>query len=233
MRPVSTRSDRLLALIQSLRRSRRAISARALASELGVSNRTVYRDVETLRASGVDIGGDAGVGFMLRDHAFLAPLAFSRAQADALALGLHFVQARGNAEMRAAAADALAKIRAVVAPETAVELALPAYISGPPSISINEEILGHIRAALAQERKLLICYRDLAGRRTKRTVLPILVGFMEHANMLAAWCELRQGMRHFLLDRIDSAELLAQPYGVPRATLAVQWQREQGDGAPI
>jgi len=229
---VSTRSDRLLALIQALRRHRRAISADTLARQLGVSSRTVYRDIQTLRTSGVDISGAAGVGFVLRDHAFLPPLAFSRAQADALALGLHFVQARGDAGLREAAADAMAKIRSVVAPDIAIGLALPALIAGPSPEFVREEILARIRAAIADERTLLIHYCDLEGRRTQRKVWPVLVGFMEQADLLAAWCELRGAMRHFRLDRIASAELLAQPYGRPRATLLVDWQRQQDGQAP-
>ena len=227
---MSTRADRLLALIQALRRRRCAVSARALAEELGVSERTIYRDIDTLRASGLDIGGTAGVGFLLRKHAFLAPLAFSRMELDALALGLHFVQARAGEEMRAAAIDALAKIAAVVAPETAAALALPAFIAGPPPAAQTEKqaaIAERIRTAIARERALLIEYQDASGQCTRRTVWPILVGLMEGADLLAAWCELRQAMRHFRLDRIASAQVLTQAYGVPRATLFLQWQREQ------
>lgn len=229
---MSTRSDRLLALIQALRRHRRAVSAEVLAQGLGVSRRTVYRDLETLRASGVDIEGAAGVGFQLRDHAFLPPLAFSRAEADALALGLQYVRSRGNADLREAAADALAKIRAVVAPDTAIGLALPAFVAGPPPSAVQDGMLAQIRTAIVQERTLQIDYHDLADHRTTRRIWPILVGFMEDAELVAAWCELRQALRHFRLDRIAAARLLAQPFGTPRATLLLEWHRQQDGRTP-
>ncbi len=59
-----TRSERLLALIQVLRRHRMPVSGRALAEETGVSLRTLYRDIASLQAQGAPIEGEAGVGYV-------------------------------------------------------------------------------------------------------------------------------------------------------------------------
>ena len=56
-----SRAHRLLDLIQVLRQHRRPVAGAVLAEELGVSLRTVYRDIESLRAQGADIAGEAGL----------------------------------------------------------------------------------------------------------------------------------------------------------------------------
>ena len=71
-----TRSERLLALIQALRRHRRPVTAQQLATELSVSVRAIYRDIETLGSQGASIAGEAGVGFVMRPGFMLPPLMF-------------------------------------------------------------------------------------------------------------------------------------------------------------
>src|ERR1700686_2893342 len=93
--PVS-RAQRLLDLIQLLRRHRFPISGAALAEELGVSLRTLYRDIETLIAQGARIDGEAGVGYVLRPGFMLPPLMFSEEEIDALVLGSRWVAERGG-----------------------------------------------------------------------------------------------------------------------------------------
>lgn len=79
-----TRSERLLALLQVLRRHRRPVSGRDLAGEMQVSLRTVYRDIATLAAQGAPIQGGAGVGFILRPGFLLPPLMFQDDEIEAL-----------------------------------------------------------------------------------------------------------------------------------------------------
>jgi predicted DNA-binding transcriptional regulator YafY len=57
-----SRSQRLLSLLQVLRRYRQPVSGATLAAETGVSLRTLYRDIATLQAEGADIEGEAGIG---------------------------------------------------------------------------------------------------------------------------------------------------------------------------
>ena len=91
MEGVLSRSARLLDLIQALRRRRRPVSAAQLAEELGVSLRTIYRDVETLVAQGAPIQGEAGLGYVLRPGFFLPPLSFGADEVDAIVLGLRAI----------------------------------------------------------------------------------------------------------------------------------------------
>src|SRR6201988_957718 len=109
-----SRAERLLALIQALRRHRRPVSGAALAEELGVSLRTLYRDIQTLIAQGAQIDGEAGVGYVLRPGFMLPPLMFSEEEIEALVLGSRWVHQRADRALADAAANVLAKIGAVL-----------------------------------------------------------------------------------------------------------------------
>src|SRR5262245_1253644 len=111
---IMSRSERLLHLIQTLRRRRRPVSGQALADELDGSSRTLYRDIATLQAQGAPIEGEAGLGYVLKPGFILPPLMFNENEVDAIVLGLGFVSKRGDADLSRAAADALARIEAVL-----------------------------------------------------------------------------------------------------------------------
>jgi predicted DNA-binding transcriptional regulator YafY len=83
-----SRAGRLLDLIQLLRRHRYPVSGEKLAVELGVSLRTVYRDISTLQTQGASIDGAPGLGYVLRPGFMLPPLMFSEDEIEALVLGI-------------------------------------------------------------------------------------------------------------------------------------------------
>ncbi|MCP3728071.1 YafY family transcriptional regulator [Paraburkholderia sp. CNPSo 3272] len=201
-----SRSGRLLRLMEFLRTSRRPVTAARLADELAVSERTVYRDVAELMVQGVPIEGGAGVGYVLKPGYFLPPLMFAREELEAIMLGLHYVDQRGDDVLKAAAKAARAKISAVLPPDAGVTLDLPLAIPGPsiPSFPDNVVELDRLRAAIRAQRRLEIVYADAAGRRSQRVVWPVQIGFMDSARVLAAWCELRGAFRTFRTDRILS-----------------------------
>ena len=111
---VGSRSARLLTLIQALRRHRRPVTAQQLATELSVSVRTIYRDIETLVAQGAPIAGEAGIGFVMRPGFLLPPLMFRDEEIEALILGSRWVAQLPDPSLGRAAADAVAKIVAVL-----------------------------------------------------------------------------------------------------------------------
>jgi predicted DNA-binding transcriptional regulator YafY len=82
-----SRAERLLQLMQVLRRHRVPASGADLARELGVSLRTLYRDIASLQAQGATIEGEAGVGYLLRPGFTLPPLMLSEEEIEALVLG--------------------------------------------------------------------------------------------------------------------------------------------------
>ena len=218
-----SRSTRLLALLQSLRGRRRPVSAAELARELGVSVRTVYRDVAALVEQGAPIEGASGLGYVLRAGYFLPPLMIDADEADAVVLGLRFVMRRGDPTLAAAARAAMAKVSAVLPDET-VRRARSNGLVVAPSTRTERSALGPLREALDAERKLHIGYRSGEGRATERVVWPVAPGFFDGAEVLAAWCELRAGFRHFRLDRMNRVRPLEEPLPTPRRLLLAAWQ---------
>ena len=222
-----TRSARLLKLMDLLRGRRRPVTAAYLAGRLSVSERTVYRDMQALAGLGADIAGSAGVGYQLRSGFFLPPLMFGDEEIEALVLGARWVQGQGDASLAAAAGSALAKV-ATASPrdlrETIAGIGLWAPRAAKRAPAGPD--LGPIRAAIREEHKLRIGYVDAAGATSERIVWPIAIGFFEGVQMVAAWCELRRGFRHFRVDRIASLERLPGRYPTPRRELARTWRKE-------
>lgn len=205
------RADRLFQLLLELRRSR-VVTARRLAERLEVSERTVYRDVADLCASGVPIAGEAGVGYQLRGFE-LPPLMFDREEVEALVLGARAAEAWGDARLGRAARSALAKIEAVLprGKERLVEetrLFVPAR-GEPPGEKIP---LGPLRQAIRERKKARLDYRDVDGRASERIVRPLALAFYPPVWLLIAWCELRVDFRNFRLDRVAGFRLLEEAF---------------------
>ena len=221
-----SRAARLLGLAQALRRRRRPVSAVALAGELGISLRTIYRDVATLQAQGAPIEGEVGLGYVMGRGFFLPPLMFGADEADAVILGLSFVARRGDADLAGAARDALAKIVAVL-PAEREDAALASGLIAGPAGSAGAAHLATLRRAIRGERALALAYTDKKGTATRRTVWPVALGFFEAAEVLAAWCETRRDFRHFRLDRIASVEDTGRRYPKHRRVLLAEWRLAQ------
>jgi predicted DNA-binding transcriptional regulator YafY len=228
-----SRSARLLNLIQCLRARRRPVTAATLADELGISLRTVYRDVATLVGEGVPIEGEAGLGYVLRPGFLLPPLMFGDDEIDAIVLGLRWVSQRGDKSLAAAARDAGAKIITVLPPdlrEKAENAGLVSGTSRPPLPSLD---LTPLRRAIREERKLRLSYADANGRRSERVVWPFALAFFEHVRVLATWCETRRDFRHFRTDRIADATMLGERYPRRRRVLVSDWRAREGMGEQL
>ncbi len=228
-----SRSERLLTLLQALRRHRRPVSGRALAEELGVSLRTLYRDVATLQAQGADIEGEAGIGYVLKPGFMLPPLMFSQEEIEALVLGMRFVARRADGPLSDAATNALAKIAAVLPADLTGEIDSGSLIVGPSQPSIPDGVeLALLRRAIRMERRLAIRYRDREAAASERVIWPFALAFFDETRVLAAWCEMRQGYRHFRADRIERAEMLDSRYPRRRAALLKEWRAVEGIKEP-
>jgi predicted DNA-binding transcriptional regulator YafY len=227
-----SRSERLLALLQALRRRRRPVSGRVLADELGVSLRTLYRDIASLQGQGAEIEGEAGLGYVLKPGFWLPPLMLSGEEIEALVLGARWVGARTDEQLAHAARDAIAKIAAVLPPSLRDDIDASTLIVAPGRALSASPDLAPIRAAIRAERKLALEYRDAQGARTERTIWPFGVGYFDEARVVMAWCELRQGFRHFRADRIASCRALEARYPLGRRRLLKDWRLSEGAEAP-
>lgn len=201
------RTDRLFDLIQLLRDGR-LHRGRDLADALGVSLRTLYRDMDTLVASGIPVEGERGLGYMMTAPITLPPLNLTLAELEALHLGLSVVNKAADEEMRRAADSLAAKIDAVL-PE---DRAAPASGWGFAVYPFAEAARGFVhmaplRAAIRARRKITIRYKSLDETETERTVRPLQMEYWGRVWTLTAWCELRQAFRVFRVDRVATLDI--------------------------
>jgi len=220
-----SRSERLLDLIQILRRHRRPVSGLTLAGELDVSIRTLYRDIATLQGQGAPIEGEPGLGYVLKPGFMLPPLMFTDEEIEAIVLGSRWVAKQPDTRLSAAAADALAKIAAVLPDDLREELDATALLVGPSAEATRESAdLGVIRKAIRAERKLELTYQDAAGAGSRRIVWPFALGFFDKVRVMVAWCEMREDFRHFRADRISDLAATDTRYPRRRAVMLKEWR---------
>jgi predicted DNA-binding transcriptional regulator YafY len=224
-----SRAQRLLDLIQALRGYRRPVSGATLAEALGISLRTVYRDIETLKAQGAHIDGEPGVGYVLRPGFMLPPLMFSEEEIEAIVLGSRWVAGRSDAALGSAARNALAKIAAVLPQDLKVSLDTSSLLVGPGNaVAAGDAELPTIRLAIRTERKLRIFYVDGRGRDSKRTIWPFALAFFDRVRVVVVWCETREGFRHFRTDRIRKLQFVDKRYPRRRQVLLKDWRATEG-----
>lgn len=222
------RADRLLRLVQVLRRYRAPVSAASLAEELGISLRSVYRDVQTLRAEGATIEGEPGVGYILRPGFLLPPLMFTDEELEALVLGLRLTAEHGDDALGRASADVVAKLRAVLPKDLRTLIDETALLAGPARARPPETIdLGEVRRAIREQRKATIEYMDDKGAKTERTIWPIGLGFFERSRLVVSWCETRQDFRSFRADRISRWTPLTARFPRSRVVLLREWRERE------
>lgn len=213
------KSDRLLQLMQCLRTLTPPVKAQALGDELGVSLRTIYRDIDSLRRSGALIDGEAGYGYTLQEDPALPPMMFSRDEMEALVLGLREVVQVADPVLAKAAENALSKLKASLPERMRAEFEHAVLYAKRfhcrPEISIDIEALRH---ATRNEQVIEIDYSDVEENRTRRTIQPLAIVFFDRSLVVLAWCELRTAYRSFRIDRIvemTATERSFRPRRVP------------------
>ncbi len=224
-----SRAERLLELMQCLRRYRVPVSGALLAGELGISLRTLYRDIASLQAQGASIGSEAGVGYVLRPGFTLPPLMFSQDEIEALVLGSRWVADRADSRLAGAARNSLAKIAAVLPADLRFDLESSAMLIAPGDANAAGDLeLTEIRIAIRREHRCEIGYRDLKDKESKRVIWPFAIGFFDRVRVVIAWCELREDIRHFRTDRIMDLNVLDDRYPRRRQALLKEWRHLQG-----
>lgn len=190
------RTDRLFELIQLLRRQSQPVASAYLAKQLEVSQRTIYRDIVTLQSMRVPIEGEVGVGYVMAEDYDLPPLNFDRDEIEAIVVGLSLLSRTGDKTLERAAKRVLSKVDAAKLPAGTLS------VSNWGIEGLDPAIIGSLRTAVAEERKVHIKYTDLSEAFTSRVVLPLAITYYVRVAVLAAWCELRSDFRHFRIDRI-------------------------------
>jgi len=206
------KAERLFRLVLLLRRGR-VVRATDLARQLEVSERTIYRDVQSLVLAGVPVEGEAGVGYLLRRGTELPPLMFTPDEAKALVLGARMVRAWGDPALEEGAKRVLEKVRAVAPESLQRDLEDPTLIV--PGFHINpalRETVGRVRLAIGERKKIGFAYRRADGEVSQRIVWPLGLTYWGQIWSVAAWCELRKDFRDFRIDRISEFRLLKKRF---------------------
>jgi predicted DNA-binding transcriptional regulator YafY len=221
------RTERLFQIIQALRRHRVPVTGQALAEELEVSLRTLYRDMAELIAQRVPIRGEAGTGYVLEDGYDMPPLMLTADELEAAVLGAQWVASRGDGALSRGARDLIAKLTVMVPRDLQPVIVdsglVPVSFRQRPVDSFDVAI---VRQAIREQSKLRLDYADEAGTVTDRVVWPFVLAYSEDIRMICAFCELRQDFRHFRTDRVKGAELLGR-YPGRVATLRRQWEKQK------
>ena len=225
------RADRLFQIIQCLHHDR-VVTARYLADELEVSERTIYRDIQDLSLSGVPITAEAGVGYRLMKGFQLSPLMFNEEELAALLIGARMVQAWTDKSLARAARQAMAKIEHVIPEHLKPELERQEIIVPDfPTVDRVSDELAVLRPAIKQLRKVNFTYTREDGQCSTRTVHPLGLFYWGKVWTLVAWCELRDEFRHFRLDRMCDVAILDEVYApLPGRTLQDFLTRMCDDG---
>jgi predicted DNA-binding transcriptional regulator YafY len=215
----------LLRLLEILRRRRAVVTAAELAAATEVNVRTIYRDIDALRAQGVTIDGEAGTGYRVQAGYVLPPLMFTEDELEALLLGVRWVAERTDPSLGKSAQDAMDRIHAVLPPDLRSILQHTALFVAPnPAPEGTALDLASLREAIRDRRRLKLEYRDFKDAATERVVWPTALAFFDSTRILAAWCELRQDFRHFRLDRIAGWRDEGGRYPGSRAALLARWK---------
>lgn len=207
------RADRLFQLILLLGRTRSATGER-LAERLGVSRRTVYRDIRDLSLSGVPIEGEAGVGFRLRGGYQVPPLMFTPEEIQALVFGARLVQSCADEGLHAAADTALAKVDAVLPASLKHWLDDKGLIV--PDFRVSAEVkraLRELRSAISGMCFVTFRYTQGDGSIITRRVRPLCLRYIGGTWTLGGWSETEFAFRVFRVYRIEALDITRERFG--------------------
>lgn len=196
------KTERLFHVLETMRAARNPITADRLARDLGVSERTIYRDVKLLISQGLPIMGEAGVGYVLAPEFDAPPLQFTHDELDVLSIGLRLAYRDGDEAMRAAAETSLSKIRAGLKNREAFD-SISLYAPGA-GLSPASPILSNARHAIRNKSVVSFDYISLKDEQSSRRLKPLALLFFKDANLLAGFCEMRRDFRNFRIDRISN-----------------------------
>ncbi|MER7046207.1 helix-turn-helix transcriptional regulator [Streptomyces jumonjinensis] len=204
MLETSARLLRLLSLLQA----HREWSGADLAQRLGVTPRTVRRDVDRLRELGYPVNASPGTGggYQLGAGAELPPLLLDDEEAVAVAVGLRTAAGQGIEGIGESSVRALAKLEQVLPGRLRRRVSALNAFTVPmlrsPSAQTDASVLTGLANACRDSERFRFEYRDHAGAASRRTVEPHRLVCTEHRWYLVAWDVDRSDWRTFRADRI-------------------------------
>lgn len=221
------RSIRLLNLLQHLREAKYPVTSKMLAEQLDISQRSVYRDIETLRQQGINIDACAGLGFQLKEDFFLPPITLNETEVEAIFLALHWLKSIPDGELKSASSSVLTKISSVLPMHMQHLLEQTTLRAFNVWLPVDMSTLEQIRMAIRNQVKISVNYQDGQKNQSSRILWPFAMGYFNDKIVLAAWCELRQAFRNFRIDRIQQLSLSQDVYPQFKHKLFHQWWSQE------
>ena len=210
------RADRLFQITLLLGRNK-VLTGDTLAARLGVSRRTVYRDIQDLALSGVPVEGEAGAGFRLRGGYQVPPLMFTAEEIQALVFGARLVQSCADEDLHSAADSMLAKVDAVLPANLKHLLEDPALTV--PDFRVTPEVklvLRELRAAVAGRRIISFRHTQGDGSVIAARVWPLCLRYLSGTWTIGGWSETESAFRVFRLYRIQALAVGSARFGFER-----------------
>lgn len=225
---VMNRIDRLFAVLLLLQVKRR-ITAREIAEQFDITERTVYRDLKALSEMGVPLASQAGEGYSLLDSFALPPIALTEGEARAATLALRWFVKNSAGTLHDNAQTLLYKLEAASLPLLRAQMrALAQLIDYYPThapLDWEQPGLAGIIRAIEQRQVLRIAYRGYHHiEPVSREIEPLRLTFSQGAWYVEAYCSLRHDQRSFRLNRILSQEPTAETF-TPRIIVPARLER--------
>jgi predicted DNA-binding transcriptional regulator YafY len=209
------RINRITAILTQLQ-SKRIVTAKSIAERFQISLRTVYRDIKTLQEAGVPIGAENGVGYFIVDGYQLPPVQFTEEEANALITAEKLVLQKKEKSLTDNYTSALTKIKAVLRNSQKEKVELLTNRIGADAKYTNtpkSNFLAIIQKAIIEATILQLTYQSLYKNEiTKRTIKPLAFYFTENDWILVAYCNLRNALREFRLDKIQQLQITEEHF---------------------
>jgi predicted DNA-binding transcriptional regulator YafY len=226
--PRMSRSDRLFDLIQILRDGR-LHRAQDIADTLAVSVRTIYRDMDTLMASGIPVEGERGLGYMVTAQITLPPLNLSLTELEALHLGMSIVGEAADDELKEAAASLSAKIDAVLPEDRQASPTGWGFAVYPfADAAKGFQFMPSLRSAIRSRQKVRLSYDDTPASPTVRIVRPLKLDYWGRVWTVTVWCETAVAFEVLRVDRITKLDVLPQLFVDEQGKTLMDYQALNG-----
>lgn len=219
--PGVTRTERLFAIAEHLRSRRTGVTAEALATRFDVSVRTIYRDLDTLRAAHLPLNAEPGPGggYALDRSYTLPPVNFTVHEATLLLMTTEWIGRQRFLPFVDTLEDAAAKVRATLPSRTRAAVARRSEtlsFVGVPARPVPPSVRSAVEEAWLDDRPLDIVYDGAIGRTRRRVRIRNVT--VDRAETRLNCDDLDKGEpRQFVLDRIAEAVLVPVGLAPPDA----------------
>lgn len=210
------RIDRLFGILLLLQR-KSTIRAEDIAKRYDITVRTVYRDIASLHELGVPILSIPGEGYSIMEGFYLPPLIFTADEASALFLGGRLLALQADGHLPDSTSSALSKIRNILPAKVANHVNqldnIIHFTIAPRKFNLDDKRLLLFQQAIVNRVVVRIQYHSLKeDALTQRDIEPLQLTYGNQTWYITAFCRLRQDIRQFRLNRIQTAQPLTENF---------------------